>query len=160
VIRSRPATGRVGSLLFGLVALNAVQGEETKGLGSLGFVVAVLGALMTAGSVWSSLFVVPGLAEVAPSVLETGVPSVFWRSALRNRHSSRWGRLEGAWGAAHRPRSRVSGTSTSPVLPARHSRQHRRLETQLRNYLHWPNGADACPLNRSLTYSKGEPVAE
>ncbi|CAN5746092.1 hypothetical protein BH23ACT5_BH23ACT5_18490 [soil metagenome] len=76
IIAAALALGAVLSLLFGLVALHAVQGDQLSGLGSFGFVVALVGAVMTAGGVWSSVFVVPGLAEAAPSVLETGIPSV------------------------------------------------------------------------------------
>ena len=66
----------VVSLLIGLVALHAVQADRLPGPGLTGFLLAMVGAVMTAGGVWSSVFVVPGLAEAAPDVLETGIPSV------------------------------------------------------------------------------------
>lgn len=76
VVAAVLAMAAVVSLLLGLIALHVRQADRLPGPGLTGFLVAIVGAVMTAGGVWSSVFVVPGLAEVAPDLLETGIPSV------------------------------------------------------------------------------------
>lgn len=76
IIAAVLALSAVISLLFGLIALHAWQADHLPGPGLTGFVLATVGAVMTAGGVWSSVFVVPGLVDLAPDVLETGIPSV------------------------------------------------------------------------------------
>lgn len=76
VVAAVLALAAVVSLLIGLIALHARQADRLPGPGLTGFMLAIGGAVMTAGGVWSSVFVVPGLAEVAPDVLETGIPTV------------------------------------------------------------------------------------
>ncbi|MGC0272960.1 hypothetical protein ACO0LV_08195 [Pseudactinotalea sp. Z1739] len=76
IIAAVLALSAVIALLIGLIALHARQADHIPGPGLTGFILATVGAVMTAGGVWSAVFVVPGLAEVAPHVLETGIPSV------------------------------------------------------------------------------------
>ena len=64
------------TLLAGLIMQYAVQADRTRTLGVVGLLVAIVGAVMTAGSIWSAIFVVPGLAAAAPHVLETGLSTV------------------------------------------------------------------------------------
>lgn len=64
------------ALLIGVIGIYAAQASELPGPGLTGLLLTMVGAVLTAGGVWSSVFVVPGLAEAAPSVLETGLPSV------------------------------------------------------------------------------------
>lgn len=63
-------------LLFGLVALYVRQAETLGALGLIGFLLALLGTTLAAGALWSQVFVVPRLAEVAPSVADQGSGSV------------------------------------------------------------------------------------
>jgi len=63
-------------LLIGLVALFARQAETFGALGLTGFLLALVGTTMAAGALWSQVFVVPRLAEVAPEVADRGSGSV------------------------------------------------------------------------------------
>jgi len=63
-------------LLVGLVALFVRQAEMFGALGLVGFLLALVGTAMAAGALWSQVFVVPRLAEVAPAVVDTGAGSV------------------------------------------------------------------------------------
>jgi hypothetical protein len=63
-------------LLVGLVALYLRQAEMFGALGLTGFVLALLGTTLAAGAAWSQVFVVPRLAEVAPTVADQGAGSV------------------------------------------------------------------------------------
>jgi hypothetical protein len=63
-------------LLIGLVALFGRQAEVFGVLGLTGFVLALLGTTLAAGAAWSQVFVVPRLAEVAPTVADQGTGSV------------------------------------------------------------------------------------
>ena len=66
----------IALLLLGLVALFARQAEVFGALGLTGFVLALLGTALAAGAAWSQVFVVPRLAEVAPTVADQGTGSV------------------------------------------------------------------------------------
>ena len=63
-------------LLVGLVALYVRQAEMFGALGQIGFLLALLGTTLAAGALWSQVFVVPRLAEVAPNVADRGTGSV------------------------------------------------------------------------------------
>jgi hypothetical protein len=63
--------------LLGLVGLYASQPEETGTLGLIGFLVAFIGTVMTAGLLWSAAFVGPWLAEAAPELLDTEPAGLF-----------------------------------------------------------------------------------
>ncbi len=63
-------------LLVGLVALYVRQAEMFGALGLIGFLLALLGTTLAAGALWSQVFVVPRLAEVAPNVADRGTGSV------------------------------------------------------------------------------------
>ena len=63
-------------LLVGLVALYVRQAEVFGALGLIGFLLALLGSTLAAGALWSQVFVVPRLAEVAPAVVNQGAGSV------------------------------------------------------------------------------------
>jgi hypothetical protein len=63
-------------LLGGLVALYVRQAGMFGALGLTGFLLALLGTTLAAGALWSQVFVVPRLAEVAPSVADRGTGSV------------------------------------------------------------------------------------
>lgn len=78
-------------LLVGLVSTYLVQAERTGTLDLAGLLLGIVGAVMTAGSIWSSLFVVPGLVEVAPEVLETGLSTVLAAPSPRTASSASGG---------------------------------------------------------------------
>lgn len=63
-------------MLVGLIGLHTVQAQRSGTIGLTGLLVGGLGAVLTAGGVWTSIFVVPGLATAAPTVLETGLSTV------------------------------------------------------------------------------------
>ncbi len=63
-------------LLVGLVALFARQADTFGGLGLTGFLLALIGTTVAAGALWSQVFVVPRLAEAAPSVVDQAGGSV------------------------------------------------------------------------------------
>ena len=63
-------------LLVGLVALYVRQAEMFGPLGMTGFLLALLGTTLAAGASWSQVFVVPSLAEAAPSIADEGQGSV------------------------------------------------------------------------------------
>ncbi len=63
-------------LLVGLVALYVRQAEMFGALGLIGFLLALLGTTLAAGALWSQVFVVPQLADVAPAVVNRGAGSV------------------------------------------------------------------------------------
>jgi hypothetical protein len=57
-------------LLLGLVGLYVSQSEEVGVLGFVGFLVAFLGTVLLAGTVWFELFITPSLAAEAPELAE------------------------------------------------------------------------------------------
>jgi hypothetical protein len=63
-------------LLVGLAALYVRQAEVFGALGLIGFLLALLGSTLAAGALWSQVFVVPRLAEVAPAVVNQAAGSV------------------------------------------------------------------------------------
>ena len=63
-------------LLFGLVAVYLHQHDRLTGLGHVGLFVALSGAAMSVGGVWSQVFVTPYLIAEAPQLLEQSSPSV------------------------------------------------------------------------------------
>lgn len=69
-------------VLGGLISLYVVQAQHTGTLGLAGVLVGIVGAVMTAGSVWTSIFVVPGLAQIAPALLDNGLPTVLVGSVI------------------------------------------------------------------------------
>jgi hypothetical protein len=54
----------------GLVALYAERSEAMGVLGAVGFVVAFVGTALTLGYLWAEAFVVPAVAEIAPTQLD------------------------------------------------------------------------------------------
>lgn len=72
IIASILALAGVFALMVGIIALYAGQSPALGGLGLAGAIVALLGAALTLGGIWSQVFVVPGLQQVAPEVLATG----------------------------------------------------------------------------------------
>ena len=63
-------------LLVGLVALYVRQAEVFGTLGLAGFLLALLGTTLAAGALWSQVFVVPRIAETAPSISDEAGGSV------------------------------------------------------------------------------------
>ena len=63
-------------LLVGLVALYVRQAEVFGTLGLAGFLLALLGTTLAAGALWSQVFVVPRIAETAPSIADEAGGSV------------------------------------------------------------------------------------
>ena len=63
-------------LLVGLVALYVRQAEMFGFLGMTGFLIALLGTTLAAGALWSQVFVVPRIAEAAPSIADEAGGSV------------------------------------------------------------------------------------
>lgn len=63
-------------LLMGLVALFVRQADVFGTLGLAGFLLALVGTAMAVGALWSQVFVVPRVAEVAPAIADTGSGSV------------------------------------------------------------------------------------
>jgi hypothetical protein len=57
-------------LLLGLVGLYVSQSEEAGVLGFVGFLVAFLGTVLLAGTLWFELFITPSLAAEAPELAE------------------------------------------------------------------------------------------
>lgn len=57
-------------LLIGLVGIYASQSEEAGVLGLVGFLVAFLGTVLLAGTLWFELFITPALAVEAPRLAE------------------------------------------------------------------------------------------
>jgi hypothetical protein len=55
----------------GLVALYAYRSEAMGALGLIGFVAAFLGTAMALGYAWADAFIVPAVAEIAPSQLDS-----------------------------------------------------------------------------------------
>lgn len=63
-------------LLVGLVALFARQAEAFGALGLASFLLALVGTTLAAGALWSQVFVVPRLSQVAPNIVDRGTGSV------------------------------------------------------------------------------------
>jgi hypothetical protein len=61
---------------IGAAALAALGRFRDAGRGTTGAVVALLGTVLVVGGGGAPLFVLPALAESAPAVLESGLPSV------------------------------------------------------------------------------------
>lgn len=57
-------------LVFGLVALFAVQAEAIGRLGVVGFVVGMVGTVLLTASAWFQLFIVPAMAAEVPAFTE------------------------------------------------------------------------------------------
>jgi hypothetical protein len=55
----------------GLVVLYAYRSETMGVLGLVGFVAAFLGTAMALGYAWADAFIVPAVAEIAPSQLDS-----------------------------------------------------------------------------------------
>ncbi|MBA3373850.1 MAG: hypothetical protein M3493_10145 [Actinomycetota bacterium] len=70
--------GLIGAiaLLIGLVAVYAYEYDRLTSLGVWGFIVALAGAAMSVGGLWSQVFVVPYLIAEAPQLLEQGAGPV------------------------------------------------------------------------------------
>jgi hypothetical protein len=66
----------VALLGIGATALAAMVRLREAGQNVPGPAVAVVGSVLVAGGGWAALFVLPGLAEEAPAVLDAGLPSV------------------------------------------------------------------------------------
>jgi len=58
-------------LLVALVGLYAGQAEAVGVLGSVGFLVALIGTALLVGSTWDSVFILPALAQVAPAFMNS-----------------------------------------------------------------------------------------
>lgn len=110
--------GLIGAiaLLIGLIAVYLHQHDRLGSLGLSGFLVALIGAAMSTGGVWSQVFVVPHLIAEAPEVLEQGAGPVlvgylmsysllcvgallFSVATLRGRAFPRWTSIMGIIGA-------------------------------------------------------------
>ena len=63
------------ALVLGLVAL-ASRPELQRGAGAVGWTVAVIGTVLTAGGQWTQLFLLPGLAGPAPELAAGGIGTV------------------------------------------------------------------------------------
>lgn len=72
IIASVLALLGVFALMVGVIALYAAQSPSFGGLGLSGALLALLGAALTFGGIWSQVFVVPGLQQAAPDVLADG----------------------------------------------------------------------------------------
>lgn len=68
------ALAAVISLLIGLIALHARQADRLPGPGLTGFILATVGAAMTAAGVWSAVFVVPVWPKWRPTCWRPGSP--------------------------------------------------------------------------------------
>ena len=66
----------VALLGIGAAAVTALARLRVGGRGGTGVGIAVVGTVLVAGGAWAALFVLPALAEKAPNLLETGLPSV------------------------------------------------------------------------------------
>lgn len=60
------------ALVLGLVALHG-RPELQRGAGAVGWTVAMIGTVMTAGGQWTQLFLLPGLAGPAPELASGGI---------------------------------------------------------------------------------------
>ena len=60
------------ALVLGLVALHD-RPELRRGAGAVGWTVAMIGTVMTAGGQWTQLFPLPGLAGPAPELASGGI---------------------------------------------------------------------------------------
>ncbi|NJC73930.1 hypothetical protein HC031_30080 [Planosporangium thailandense] len=64
------------AMVVGLAGLPAQAPALRHGFGRFAWVVAELGTVLAAGGYWSSVFVQPGLAHVAPGAVRDGITSV------------------------------------------------------------------------------------
>ncbi len=58
-------------LLVALVGIYASQAEAAGVLGSVGFLLALIGTALLVGSTWDRVFLIPALAQAAPAFMET-----------------------------------------------------------------------------------------
>lgn len=66
-----------GVLLVGaLIGLYAGRSEELGALGSAGFLIALVGTVLVAGSSWEETFLLPVLARDVPGLVEAGEPAL------------------------------------------------------------------------------------
>ncbi|MEJ7771084.1 MAG: hypothetical protein WKF51_04235 [Geodermatophilaceae bacterium] len=72
IIASVLALAGVFALVVGVIALYAAQSATFGRLGLSGVLLALFGATLTLGGIWSQVFVVPGLHQAAPDVLADG----------------------------------------------------------------------------------------
>lgn len=70
------------ALLVGLIAVCLRHHDLLEGLGLAGFLVAVAGAAMSVGGLWSQVFVVPYLIAEAPDLLTQSPPPVLFGYVL------------------------------------------------------------------------------
>jgi hypothetical protein len=66
----------VALLGMGAAAMTALARLRQADRGVPGVVIAVLGTVLVAGGAWAALFVLPALAEKAPDLMKTGLPTV------------------------------------------------------------------------------------
>ena len=64
------------ALAVGLAVLPAQASALRAGFGRVAWLVALLGTVLVSGGYWSSVFIQPGLADVAPDVVRDGIGSV------------------------------------------------------------------------------------
>jgi hypothetical protein len=64
------------AMVIGLAGLPSQAPTLRHGFGRIGWAVATIGTILTAGGYWSSLFVQPGLAHTAPDAVRHGLASV------------------------------------------------------------------------------------
>lgn len=66
-----------GVLLVGaLIGLYAGRSDDFGALGAFGFLVALVGTVLVAGSSWEATFVLPPLARDVPEFVEAGLPAL------------------------------------------------------------------------------------
>jgi hypothetical protein len=79
-------------LLGGLVGLYARHLENLGTLGMVGFLVAFVGTALVVGSLWTSTFAIPAVAEQAPAAVEAGPPPIVLFGNIVS-----WGLLTVGW---------------------------------------------------------------
>jgi len=79
-------------LLGGLVGLYARHLENLGVLGMAGFLVAFVGTALAVGSMWTSTFAIPAVAEQAPAALKAGPPPILLFANIVS-----WGGLTVGW---------------------------------------------------------------
>ncbi len=82
-----------GVLLLGaLVGLYARHSETLGTLGRTGFLIALVGTALAVGSLWTSAFAIPAIAEDAPALVEAGPPPIVLFGEILS-----WGLLTVGW---------------------------------------------------------------
>ena len=64
------------AMVLGLAMTLANVSVLQHGFGRIGWIVAMLGTVLTAGGYWSSVFVQPGLADIDPDAVRNGITSI------------------------------------------------------------------------------------